>query len=96
MRDKIMEARRAKFADIICGHFWLVERDHSWVESLSEYADPEIQTAFEVYNAALDSLCVALPTPPDPRSGGGDFDYGRTGAINECREAIHAAGIKTK
>ena len=58
--------------------------------------EPNKHSALIIWQASRESLVVDLPKAPDPRSGGGDYHYGLTQAIDNCREAIHAAGVKTR
>jgi len=66
----------------------------SYMNSYKAYG--EITTAlaminirWECWNAALDSVCITLPDCTEELP---DTQYG----VSLCREAIHAAGVKTK
>lgn len=56
----VMEQRRVGFEAFVSGHIYLCEftvnRDP---DHLDEYAESEIQTAWEAWNAALDSVVIA-------------------------------------
>lgn len=54
------------------------------------------ESAWRGFKMARAALVVELPPAPDPRSGGGDYDYGVTQAINDCREAITKTGVRVK
>lgn len=85
MTDKIMEARREKFERWQWPH--LNNAEH--LRGTSMYED-----AWEVWNAALDSLCVELPATRSAQFP--DFEGGFESGVDAAREAIHAAGVKTK
>lgn len=107
MTDQITEARRAKFEEI-----YPLPEGMYWDSDQSKYAGHTLfwlfSDRFEVYNAALDNICVELPEEMDGPDGDGlddDFEefeaheacaYEVNSMRQSCREAIHAAGIKTK
>lgn len=57
------------------------------------YHGNEQQAAWEAWNAAIDSVCVELPCETGEHS---EYGRGYDQAIDECHDAIRAAGIKTK
>lgn len=82
MTDKITEARRAKF------EAW--EDAGDITRSGDFYENPYVECAWQGFNAALDSVVVELPScDPSEAVQHGDV-------INDCRNAIHAAGVRTK
>lgn len=85
MTTKNMDARREVFEK------WANNRGASLAKDLAgHYLIAENEWAFDIWNAALDSVCVELP------KGNSDMTAGALHMIVRCREAIHAAGIKTK
>lgn len=92
MTDKIVEVRRAEFEAWLHGEFGPNYR--------SILTFTEVSSMGMAYNAALDSLCIELPEREELEEGecGSSFDIAcaHNNAINACREAIHAAGVKTR
>jgi hypothetical protein len=90
MMDELTEVRRAKF-DVFCQeHYYLrgLDTDRAPQGETDDYADMEIQVAWEVFNAALDSAAVELPDRMDR--------LGCSHVIEACSRACHAAGVRTK
>lgn len=58
-----------------------------------EYFQPTKLT-WQAWQAALDSVVVELPEPANPEYHEGDDQHNIT--LEDCRNAIHAAGIKAK
>ena len=96
MTSKNMEARRAAFEVIACEHYLLCELDHAWSERDLEYVDTEMQVAFEVYNAALDSICVELPQPMPSDDSYASYEGGWNDMRSEVQDALTAAGVHYK
>jgi len=89
MTDKIMEARRAAF-----NAAW--DSDLRWRKHHGMF-EGEKEIAEEIWNAALDSVCVNLPERWDDNCG--SFykdDNGPHMESIEVIEAIHTAGVRTK
>jgi hypothetical protein len=97
------EQRRARFEAIIAEHYYLKELPRNSHDG--EYADSELQVAWEVFDAALDSVAVELPERCRPV--GHDYvlsqfdasvsrEEGYDSALDDCREAITAAGVRVK
>ena len=82
----IQEQRRKAFEEWLDSAGFEVRRYHH----IPGYHGNEQMAAWEAWNAALDSVCVTLPGLESWN------DDERHIAIAECREAIHAAGVKTK
>lgn len=76
----IMEARRKGFEDFAKNYGLILKRLES-----GDYWIDETITAWDAYNAALDSFCVELPYP-------GHWSLDRDMII----EAIERAGLKVK
>lgn len=90
--DKIIEARREKFEE------WAVDLEfyldcHFFNEG-NNYSDADTFMAFEIWNAALDSVVVELPDCIRLGSDKETRAY-RDGLVSS-RNAIHATGVKTK
>lgn len=82
MSDKITEARRAKF--------------EAWCPYRTDRNEGVyISAIWLAWNAALDSVVVELPRN-DLSMQGEDRWKAKQIAINACRAAIHAAGVRTK
>lgn len=81
----IQEQRRKAFEEWLDSAGFEVRRYHH----IPGYHGNEQMAAWEAWNAAIDSVCVELPKPERLTD---DDTY----AIELCREAIHAAGVKTK
>lgn len=77
--------QRAKFEEWLESAGFDVRRYHY----IAGYHGNEQQAAWEAWQAALDSICVVLPLPETLTD---DDIY----AVELCRDAIHAAGVKTK
>lgn len=52
--------------------------------------------AFEVWKASRECLVIDLPEKARITDPSDMLFIGSNGAINKCRDAIHAAGVKTK
>lgn len=99
--NDIVEARRKAFEVTAREHYSLHELDHSWSEREQEYHDSDMQIAWEVYNAALDSVCLELPSKISQYNTDSNGYVNPVAAeydecIEECREAIERAGLKVK
>lgn len=80
-------------------------RFEAWLESagfdvrryhhIDGYHGNEQQAAWEAWQAALDSVRVELPDYIGSAGNEGYMD-GWNAALDECQDAIHAAGVKTK
>ena len=82
----IMEARRKGFEDWILSSFMSDgDRDLVLRDEFGEYYSVGVAEHWEMYNAALDSVCVELPYP-------GHWSLDRDMVI----EAIERAGLKVK
>lgn len=62
------------------------------------YASSHTRAQWSAFNAALDLLCIELPSDK-PMSHNHEREAARLAhndAVEACRSAIHAAGVKTK
>lgn len=59
-----------------------------------EYANVEVQFAWGWWVKSRAALCVELPLPV--KRAFNEYDLGYNEALDNCEEAIHAAGVKTK
>ena len=86
----IQEQRRARFEKWIldnhCGDEDLVLRDNE-----GEYYSVGVAERWEMYNAALDSIVIELPEKWGEYTEAG---HAACDAIDSCRAAIEAAGLK--
>lgn len=83
---EIMEARRKWFEEWILSSFMSDgDRDLVLRDEFGEYYSVGVAERWEMYNAALDSVCVELPDP-------GHWSLDRDMVI----EAIERAGLKVK
>lgn len=97
MTTKTTEARREAFEAFARDHYWLCEISHERDDlQFSEYVEPEMNVAWEAYNAALDSICVELPKRAEAANIYDDYDHGYNCALYECTEALTAAGVPYK
>lgn len=88
--NDIVEARRKGFEEWILSSFMSDgDRDLVLRDEFGEYYSVGVAERWEMYNAALDSVCVKLPQPFE----GDDFTMydGK-----EIVEAIERAGLKVK
>lgn len=71
------------------------------------YVYPEVQSAWLSWQASRESLVIALPAEDPLSKGPGDCEGGlpsfeqqcaaeRNSILDECRQAIEAAGLKVK
>ena len=82
--------QRAKFEAWLESAGFDVRRYHH----IDGYHGNEQQAAWEAWQAALDSICVELP---DSVANTGTLASNKVLSYKrECRDAIHAAGVKTK
>lgn len=90
-----IEKMRGEFELAAEQHFMLKERYLYWDENEEEYEDPEVQLAYEFFLLSRESLVIELPII---RKISDDMDCIEAAdfALLKCREAIHAAGVKTK
>lgn len=94
MTNPVEQARRAKFE----AKFPLPE-NVEWNDSTKSYIGTGMRSQWWLYqdrldtwNAALDSVVVELPAWEQYDD---DMVSGAATAINDCRDAIRAAGVKT-
>lgn len=55
-----------------------------------------VDSAFEGWKASRECLVIELPEKARITDPSDMLFIGSNGAINKCRDAIHAAGVKTK
>ena len=60
------------------------------------YAVSWVDSAFEGWLASRECLVIELPEKARITDPSDMLFIGSNGAINKCRDAIHAAGVKTK
>ena len=90
MTTKNMEARREAFEAFARDHYWLCEMSHERDDlQFSEYVEPEMNVAWEAYNAALDTICVELPDKLDHHG------Y-KVYPAHDVDAALNAAGVPYK
>ena len=90
----IMEARRKGFEEWVLSSFMSDgDRDLVLRDELGEYYSVGVAERWEMYNAALDSVCVELPSRVELESGGYSFDFLDA---DLTVEAIERAGLKVK
>ena len=95
----IMEARRKGFEEWILSSFMSDgDRDLVLRDELGEYYSVGVAERWEMYNAALDSVCVELPEEKVVRGYSEKIAdaMGFNDALEYCREAIERAGLKVK
>lgn len=96
----IMEARRKGFEEWILSSFMSDgDRDLVLRDEFGEYYSVGVAERWEMYNAAMDSVCVELPGRNPEYIGDRDHQQWACGCnygINQCREAIERAGLKVK
>jgi hypothetical protein len=86
INEEIMQKRREMFEK------W-ADGDHlDWLGN--DYENPYVESAWNGYNAALDSLVIELPL--STKRAFHEYDLGYNAALDHCEEAIEKAGIKTK
>jgi hypothetical protein len=90
MTTTVEQKRRELFESVLKDHYYLSELNHSWPMSEAEYFEPEVQIAFEVFNAALDAVVIQMPEC-DP---GEVIQYGF--AVEDFRESIQSTGLGLK
>ena len=83
--------QRAKFEEWLELAGFDVRRYHH----IDGYHGNEQQAAWEAWQAAIDSVCVDLPDYIGSAGNEGYMD-GWNAALDECQDAIHSAGVKTK
>lgn len=99
MTTKNVEARREAFEEFARGHYWLCEMSHERDDlQFSEYVEPEMNVAWEAWNAVLDSICVEMPESVScgtafPYKG---YDGGWNDALAEVQDTLTAAGVNFK
>lgn len=54
------------------------------------------ETAWAAWQASRECLVIELPEKSLITDPSDMFNIGSNGVINKCRDAIHAAGVKTK
>lgn len=86
-----IEEQRARFEAWLESAGFDVRRYHH----IDGYHGNEQMAAWEAWQAALDSAFVELPGYISSASNEGYMD-GWNAALDECQDAIHAAGVKTK
>lgn len=98
MTKTIEQARRAKFEAWHRDKFktkWTTgqpTRDMHNGMYAEKYGPMNQQQMWEAFSAALDALCISLPA-----ISGHEYDPLACSEYREqCREAIHAAGVRTK
>lgn len=95
MTTKTTEARRAAFEAFARDHYWLCEMSHERDDlQFSEYVEPEMNVAWEAWNAALDSLCVELPFTRNYYGPSSEPEMAY--APEDIEEALTTAGIPYK
>lgn len=87
----IQEQRRKAFEEWLDSAGFDVRRYHH----IPGYHGNEQMAAWEAWNAALENACVELPDYIGSAGNEGYMD-GWNAALDECQDAIHAAGVKTK
>ena len=87
----IIEEQRARFEAWLESAGFDVRRYYH----IDGYHGIEQQAAWEAWQAALDSVCVELPDYIGSAGNEGYMD-GWNAALDECIDAIHAAGVKTE
>lgn len=71
--------------------------DCKFFEDGNNYEDPDTRLAFEIWQASRAALVVTLPEPLQQRAGATMGESMTSIAtLNACRDAIKAAGIRTK
>lgn len=60
------------------------------------YCSYDLQAAWDAWQASRQALEIKLPKPCTARSGFSHGDELYNSAIGRCREAIEAAGVRTK
>ena len=101
-----IEKMREEFEAWSANHDYLggVELDRA---ISGNYSDVDMQHAWESWQASRESLVIELPAEDPLGKGPGDCEGGLpsfeqhcaaecNGVLSDCREAIHAAGVKTK
>ncbi|WP_010486829.1 hypothetical protein [Pseudomonas sp. S9] len=103
--SELIEARRKAFEAEYQNDFGYEWRDDGYyLPEKAKYKRSELFQhqmylyAFHWFCKALESVVVELPAHSDQdlRSPVRGFANGRNSCIDDCAEAIHAAGIKTK
>lgn len=61
-----------------------------------KYKNPVMQRSWEAWQASRGRLVIELPEKARITDPSDMLFIGSNGAINKCRDAIHAAGVKTK
>ena len=82
------ESMREEFEDFASDQY-------EWPQAIEKNADGEYKfmttyQAWITWQASRAALCVELPEPHSTNGGDCVIDY------DDCRDAIHAAGVKTK
>ena len=70
------------------------EQFEKWFEESGFYKFKE--TAWAAWEASRECLVIELPEKARITDPSDMLFIGSNGAINKCRDAIHAAGVKTK
>lgn len=86
------EKMHAEFED----YFKSTRRIDPMMLSDGSYDSPVQDCCWEFWKASRDSLVIELPTGEQFEPMGISVRIGYDSAIEDCRESIHAAGVKTK
>lgn len=86
----IQEKRRARFEAIVAEHYYLKELPLNRHDG--EYAESELQMAWEVFEATLDSVKIDL----SKHHGGQAIPDSERMFLSDVRDAIEAAGLEVK